>query len=133
MTTTHRTLAFMLAFAVATAGGLVQPTLVAARDTEDKKSTPAMSDKGDHKDRSDKPARVKSDHSDKGERTSRININTADVPQLMSLTGVQKRTAEKIVEYRQAHGRFKTPEDVVKVDGIGHALFEKNRDRIVVE
>jgi competence protein ComEA len=49
------------------------------------------------------------------------------------LTGVHKKTAEKIVEYRQSHGRFKNPEDVVKVDGIGHALYEKNRARIVVE
>jgi competence protein ComEA len=64
---------------------------------------------------------------------AKININTADVKELMKLAGVHKKTAEKIVEYRQAHGLFKKPEEVVKVDGVGHGLYEKNRARIVVE
>jgi competence protein ComEA len=70
---------------------------------------------------------------DKAEQGGKININTADVKELMKLAGVHKKTAEKIVEYRQAHGLFKKPEEVVKVDGIGHGLYEKNRARIVVE
>ena len=65
--------------------------------------------------------------------TEKVNINTADVKELMKLAGVHKKTAEKIVEYRQTHGLFKKPEEVVKVDGIGHGLYEKNRARIVVE
>jgi len=70
---------------------------------------------------------------DQGGHGDKININTADVKELMKLAGVHKKTAEKIVEYRQAHGLFKKPEEVVKVEGIGHALFEKNRTRIVIE
>jgi competence protein ComEA len=70
---------------------------------------------------------------DKPEQGEKVNINTADVKELMRLAGVHKKTAEKIVEYRQAHGLFKKPEEVVKVDGIGHGLYEKNRARIVVE
>ena len=70
---------------------------------------------------------------DKAGGADKININTADVKELMKLTGVHKKTAEKIVEYRQAHGLFKKAEEVVKVDGIGHGLIEKNRARIVVE
>ena len=70
---------------------------------------------------------------DKAGHGDKININTADVKELMKLAGVHKKTAEKIVEYRQAHGLFKKPEEVVKVEGIGHALFEKNRARIVIE
>ena len=69
----------------------------------------------------------------RAEHGDKVNINTADVKELMTLAGVHKKTAEKIVEYRHAHGLFKKPEEVVKVDGIGHALFEKNRTRIVVE
>ena len=62
-----------------------------------------------------------------------ININTADVKSLMTLDGVGRKVAEKIVEYRQAHGPFKKPDDVRKVDGIGGGLWERNRERIVVK
>ena len=36
----------------------------------------------------------------------KVNINTAAVKDLMTLAGVGKKVAEKIVEYRQAHGAF---------------------------
>src|SRR5436853_150714 len=62
-----------------------------------------------------------------------ININTADVKSLMTLDGVGRKVAEKIVEYREAHGPFKKPDDVRKVDGIGGGLWERNRERIVVK
>ena len=51
----------------------------------------------------------------------------------MTLTGVGKKVAEKIVEYRGAHGAFKKAEDVRKVDGLGDTLWERNKDRIVVK
>jgi competence ComEA-like helix-hairpin-helix protein len=137
MTTTHRTLAFVLAFAVAAAGGASRIGLVEARDAHDAKPAATLSEKSDQRDKDEHrdkgEHRVRNGHADKTDHTERININTADVTQLMSLTGVHKKTAEKIVEYRQSHGKFKAPEDVVKVDGIGHALYEKNRARIVVE
>jgi len=63
----------------------------------------------------------------------RVNINTASVKELMTLAGVGRRVAEKIVEYRDAHGPFKKPEDLRKVQGVGAGLFEKNRERIAVK
>jgi competence protein ComEA len=63
----------------------------------------------------------------------KININTADVGQLMTLTGVGRKVAERIVEYRKAHGPFKRPDEVRRVEGIGAALWERNRARIVVD
>ncbi|OLC17804.1 MAG: hypothetical protein AUH29_00990 [Candidatus Rokubacteria bacterium 13_1_40CM_69_27] len=62
-----------------------------------------------------------------------VNINTADVKELMTLSGVGRKVAEKIVEYRQTHGPFKKPEELRKIDGIGAALWERNRDRIVIK
>lgn len=38
----------------------------------------------------------------------KVNINTADVKELMTLNGVGRRVAEKIVAYRQAHGDQKS-------------------------
>lgn len=64
---------------------------------------------------------------------ARVNINTADVNTLMTLDGVGRRVAERIVEYRQAHGPFKRPEEIRRVEGIGAGLWERNRGRIVVE
>ena len=62
-----------------------------------------------------------------------VNINTADVKELMALDGIGHRVAEKIVEYRTAHGPFKKAEEIRKVHGVGEHLWEKNRDRIVVK
>jgi competence protein ComEA len=64
---------------------------------------------------------------------AKVNINTADVKSLMTLTGVGRSLAEKIVKYRDEHGQFKKPTDLRKVEGVGETLWEKNRDRIVVK
>ena len=63
----------------------------------------------------------------------KVNINTASVKDLMTLDGVGRRVAEKIVQYREAHGPFKKPEEIRKVEGIGGGLWEKNRERILVK
>jgi competence ComEA-like helix-hairpin-helix protein len=63
----------------------------------------------------------------------KVNINTADVKQLMTLTGVGRKVAENIVEYRDTHGPFKKVDELKKVDGVGTGLWEKNRDRIVTK
>jgi competence protein ComEA len=34
------------------------------------------------------------------------------------------------MQFRQEHGSFQTPEDLMNVKGIGPAKFEKLRDRI---
>lgn len=63
----------------------------------------------------------------------KVNINTASVKDLMMLTGVGKKVAEKIVEYRGTHGAFRKAEDIRKVEGLGDTLWERNKDRIVVK
>ena len=63
----------------------------------------------------------------------KVNINTAGVKELMTLGGVGRGLAEKIVKYRDTNGQFKKPTDLRKVEGLGDALWEKNRTRIVVK
>ena len=63
--------------------------------------------------------------------TGKVNINTAGVKQLMTLTGVGRKVAESIVEYRDSHGPFKKGDELRKVEGVSPSLWEKNRDRIV--
>ena len=62
-----------------------------------------------------------------------VNINTADITTLMTLSGVGRKLAEKIVEYRTSHGPFKKAEDVRRVEGLGPGLWERNRERIVIK
>lgn len=64
---------------------------------------------------------------------AKVNINTAGVEELMTLTGVGRGLAEKIVRFRDANGLFKKPADLRKVEGVGGTLWEKNRARIVVK
>jgi competence ComEA-like helix-hairpin-helix protein len=64
---------------------------------------------------------------------ARVNINTATEAELSGLKGVGRAVAKRIVEYRQAHGEFKKPEDIRKVEGIGRRLWEQNRERIVIK
>jgi competence protein ComEA len=63
---------------------------------------------------------------------ARVNINSADVKALMTLSGVGRKVAQRIVAHRDAHGPFKKPEDIRKVDGVTDALWEQNRARIAV-
>jgi competence protein ComEA len=68
-----------------------------------------------------------------GEATGLVNINTADSAELQSLSGVGPSTAQKILDYRAAHGRFARAEDIKNVSGIGDKTFEKLKDRITVD
>jgi competence protein ComEA len=61
-----------------------------------------------------------------------VNINAADVKELMTLSGVGRKVAQRIVAYREAHGPFKKADDVKKVEGVSDAMWEKNRARIAV-
>ena len=63
----------------------------------------------------------------------RININTADAGELESLPGVGAATADKIIQHRTLSGRFRKPEDLMKVKGIGKKKFEKLSNLISVE
>ena len=64
---------------------------------------------------------------------AKVNINTAGVKELSTLGGIGHKVAERIVEYRETHGPFKKPEDLRKVEGVGKAVFERNRDRVVTK
>ncbi len=62
-----------------------------------------------------------------------INVNTASAPELERLPGIGPVLASNIVAYREAHGPFRTPEDLLAVPGIGPAKLSQIRELIVVE
>jgi competence protein ComEA len=62
-----------------------------------------------------------------------VNVNTADAETISeSLQGIGLSKAKAIVEYRQKHGPFRTPDDLSLVKGIGERTVELNRDNILV-
>lgn len=61
-----------------------------------------------------------------------VNINTADVATLDELPGVGEATALAIVEDREANGPFTSPEDLMRVSGIGEKKFAKLEAMICV-
>ena len=61
----------------------------------------------------------------------KIDINSADIAQLKTLTGIGDAKAKSIIEYRECNGKFSCTEDVKKVSGIGESIYAKIKDEIV--
>ncbi|ATM96868.1 competence protein ComEA [Yersinia frederiksenii] len=62
---------------------------------------------------------------------SQININSADVEQLAQfLSGVGRKKAEAIVNYREQFGPFTDAEQLLEVPGIGPSFLEKNSSKL---
>jgi competence protein ComEA len=58
------------------------------------------------------------------EPPERIDINQATMTDLVKVKGVGKKTAEKILEYREARGAIKTMSQLQDVKGIGKASLQ---------
>lgn len=63
----------------------------------------------------------------------RIDLNTADVSQLSTLTGVGESKALAIIAYREENGPFTSIEDIMNVPGIKEGTYEKIKDKIAIE
>lgn len=63
----------------------------------------------------------------------RVNINTADAAALETLPGIGPKLAQRILDYRAAHGPFARIQDIMEVSGIGQATFEELDDQITTE
>ena len=67
-----------------------------------------------------------------GSAMALIDLNTARVEELTTLPGVGEVTARTIVENREREGPFTSPEDLMRVPGIGEKKYERLKDRIRV-
>ena len=63
---------------------------------------------------------------------SKISINTASLEQLCILPGIGAGTAQKIIDYRETNGLFRSVDELMNVKGIGPAKLEKIRDLIIL-
>ena len=62
-----------------------------------------------------------------------VNINSASQTELETLPGIGPSIASKIVNYRKEKGKFSKIEDIMNVNGIGEAKFEKIKKYIIVK
>lgn len=62
----------------------------------------------------------------------RVNLNTATLEELDALPGVGPSTAKNIIAYREAHGGFAAPEEIMNVKRIGEKTFDKLKAHITV-
>jgi len=67
------------------------------------------------------------------ESTGLININTATRAQLETLPGIGSTIAQRIIDYRDAHGPFSSVGALIHVSGIGEKKLEAIWNYVTVE
>jgi len=65
-------------------------------------------------------------------KPTRIAVNRATAEELTSLPGIGPHLAAAIVADRARHGPYRTPEDLLRVRGIGPVVLERLKGRILV-
>ena len=66
------------------------------------------------------------------EKSTKVNINKASKEELMTLSGIGESKALAIIKYREDNNSFKEISEIMNVNGIGEALFNKIKDYITV-
>jgi comEA protein len=64
---------------------------------------------------------------------AKVNLNRAGTDELQTLPGVGPVLAQRMVEWRRAHGRFRTVDDLQEVKGIGKKRLEQLRPLVTVK
>jgi len=67
-----------------------------------------------------------------GTATGPVDLNTATAAQLDALPGVGPALAQHIIDWRTAHGRFDTIDQLRQVNGIGQAKFADLKPLVTV-
>jgi competence protein ComEA len=60
----------------------------------------------------------------------KINVNRATAKDLETALGLTAKESELIVQYRDAHGNFKSLDDLKKVPGVDTVKIESKKDRL---
>jgi competence protein ComEA len=63
--------------------------------------------------------------------TAPLDLNTATLEQLDALPGIGPTTAQKILDYRQAHGPFHSVADLDAVPGIGQGRIDQLKGLVI--
>ena len=67
-----------------------------------------------------------------GGNSEKINLNLASQAELEKLPGIGPSFAQRIIDYRQSRGGFRSIEEIMAVPGIGQKTFEQIKDQITI-
>ena len=62
-----------------------------------------------------------------------VNLNTATAEELKELQGIGEVTARRVIDYREHHGRFRRPEEIIIVEGFSEKKYRAISERICIE
>ena len=65
--------------------------------------------------------------------TGLVHLNTADAAALETLSDIGPTKAQAILDYRNAHGLFKSIDELDNVKGIGAATIDKLRPHLILD
>jgi len=61
---------------------------------------------------------------------TKVNVNTASAEQIAPVLVIAVNAAQAVVDYRAAHGEFKTLADLKKVPGLSASALDARQERI---
>lgn len=75
---------------------------------------------------------INNENQNNNKYNDKVNINHATIEELEKLTGIGQATANKIINYREEYGDFKSIEELKNVNGIGDKKYEQIKDEITL-
>jgi competence ComEA-like helix-hairpin-helix protein len=61
-----------------------------------------------------------------------VNLNTATAEELSQLPGIGEVMSRKIIEYRERHGPFRRPEEIIIIEGFSERKYRALAGRVCV-
>ncbi|HMA59295.1 MAG TPA: glycogen synthase GlgA [Halanaerobiales bacterium] len=66
----------------------------------------------------------------KPKTSGKVDINKANIKELITLNGIGKSYANRIVDYRNKKGEFKAKKELMNIKGIGESKYNKIKNKI---
>ncbi|HSQ21007.1 MAG TPA: helix-hairpin-helix domain-containing protein [Blastocatellia bacterium] len=81
----------------------------------------------------DSPNRIESTAVARPRPKDCLNLNIATADELMRLPAIGEVIAKRIIQYRERHGRFRRPEEIIIIEGFSERKYRAIAEMICVE